>query len=98
MIINYASYMKKKDDVALSGLTASATNELFEVGFGGMITLTAAVVFENLVELKDAFCQLMKEKEGTEIYQLPALDNALAVLEGRRPPTPVVEGRSSLPE
>jgi len=45
VIINYASYMKKKDDVALSGLTASATNELFEVGFGGMITLTAAVVF-----------------------------------------------------
>ncbi len=45
VIINYASYMKKDDDVALSGLTASATNELFEVGFGGMITLTAAVVF-----------------------------------------------------
>ncbi|MBK8249051.1 MAG: sodium-dependent transporter [Gemmatimonadetes bacterium] len=45
VIINYASYMKKNDDVALSGLTASATNELFEVGFGGMITLTAAFVF-----------------------------------------------------
>jgi SNF family Na+-dependent transporter len=48
VIINYASYMKKKDDVALSGLTASATNELFEVGFGGMITLTAAFVFLGL--------------------------------------------------
>ena len=48
VIINYASYMKKDDDVALSGLTASATNELFEVGFGGMITLTAAVVFLGL--------------------------------------------------
>jgi len=48
VIINYASYMKKNDDVALSGLTASATNELFEVGFGGMITLTAAVVFLGL--------------------------------------------------
>jgi SNF family Na+-dependent transporter len=45
VIINYASYMKKKDDVVLSGLTASATNELFEVGFGGMITLTAAFIF-----------------------------------------------------
>jgi neurotransmitter:Na+ symporter, NSS family len=45
VILNYASYLKKKDDVALSGLTASATNELFEVGFGGMITLTAAYVF-----------------------------------------------------
>jgi SNF family Na+-dependent transporter len=45
VIINYSSYMKRSDDVALSGLTASATNELFEVGFGGMITLTAAFIF-----------------------------------------------------
>ena len=48
VILNYASYMKKKDDVVLSGLTASATNELFEVGFGGLITLTAAFVFLGL--------------------------------------------------
>ena len=48
VIINYASYVKKDDDIALSGLTASATNELFEVGFGGMITLTAAFVFLGL--------------------------------------------------
>lgn len=48
VILNYASYMKKKDDVVLSGLTASATNELFEVGFGGMITLTASFVFLGL--------------------------------------------------
>lgn len=45
VILNYASYMRKKDDVVLSGLTSSATNELFEVGFGGMITLTASFVF-----------------------------------------------------
>ncbi len=45
VILNYASYLRKKDDVVLSGLTASATNELFEVGFGGLITLTAAFVF-----------------------------------------------------
>lgn len=45
IIINYASYLKKKDDVVLSGLTAAATNEVFEVGFGGLITLTAAFVF-----------------------------------------------------
>ncbi|MDZ4773170.1 MAG: sodium-dependent transporter [Planctomycetota bacterium] len=45
VIINYASYLKRKDDLVLSGLTASATNELFEVGFGGMITLTASFVF-----------------------------------------------------
>jgi neurotransmitter:Na+ symporter, NSS family len=45
VIINYASYMKRKDDVIVSGLTSSATNELFEVGFGGMITIPAAFVF-----------------------------------------------------
>jgi SNF family Na+-dependent transporter len=45
VIVNYASYLRKKDDVVLSGLTASATNEVFEVGFGGLITLTAAFVF-----------------------------------------------------
>jgi SNF family Na+-dependent transporter len=45
VIINYAWYMRAQDDVALSGLTATATNELVEVGFGGMLTLTAAFVF-----------------------------------------------------
>lgn len=48
VVINYSSYLKKKDDIALSGLTAASTNELFEVGFGGMITLTAAFVFLGL--------------------------------------------------
>jgi SNF family Na+-dependent transporter len=48
VILNYASYMKKNDDVVLSGLTASSTNELFEVGFGGLITLTASFVFLGL--------------------------------------------------
>jgi SNF family Na+-dependent transporter len=53
VIINYSSYLKRKDDVVLSGLTASATNELFEVGFGGLITLTAAFIFlgtANMIE------------------------------------------------
>jgi len=48
VIINYASYLKRRDDVVLSGLTASATNEFFEVALGGMITLTASVVFLGL--------------------------------------------------
>ena len=45
IIINYSSYMRKKDDVVLSGLTGAATNEFAEVALGGMITLTASVVF-----------------------------------------------------
>jgi NSS family neurotransmitter:Na+ symporter len=45
VIINYASYLKSKDDVALSGLTASSMNEFFEVCLGGLITLPAAFIF-----------------------------------------------------
>lgn len=45
VIINYASYLRRRDDVVLSGLTAASTNELFEVAFGGMITIPAAFVF-----------------------------------------------------
>ena len=45
VIINYASYLKKKDDVVLSGLTACSMNEFFEVCLGGLITLPAAFIF-----------------------------------------------------
>jgi neurotransmitter:Na+ symporter, NSS family len=48
IILNYASYMRRRDDVVLSSLTSTATNEVFEVGFGGMITLTASFVFLGL--------------------------------------------------
>jgi NSS family neurotransmitter:Na+ symporter len=48
VIINYASYLKRKDDVVLSSLTSNATNELFEVGFGGLITIPAAFLFMGL--------------------------------------------------
>lgn len=54
VIINYASYLRKKDDVVLSGLTASATNELFEVGFGGLITVTAGFVFLGAANMAGA--------------------------------------------
>jgi neurotransmitter:Na+ symporter, NSS family len=45
VILNYASYLRKKDDVVLSGLTAASTNEVFEVSFGGLITIPAAFVY-----------------------------------------------------
>lgn len=45
VIITYASYLRKNDDVVLSGLTASAANEFCEVGLGGLITVPAAFVF-----------------------------------------------------
>ncbi|MGB0717186.1 MAG: sodium-dependent transporter [Phycisphaerae bacterium] len=45
IIINYSSYLKRNDDVALSGLTAASTNEFFEVCLGGLITIPAAFIF-----------------------------------------------------
>jgi SNF family Na+-dependent transporter len=48
VIINYSSYLRRRDDVVLSGLTSSATNEFFEVCLGGLITIPAAVAFLGL--------------------------------------------------
>jgi SNF family Na+-dependent transporter len=45
IIMTYASYLKPKDDLVLSGLTASATNEFCEVCLGGLITVPAAFIF-----------------------------------------------------
>ena len=45
VILTYASYLSKGDDVALSGLTAVATNEFAEVILGGSIVITSAFVF-----------------------------------------------------
>lgn len=45
IIMTYASYLRSDDDVVLSGLTASATNEFCEVCLGGLITIPAAYVF-----------------------------------------------------
>jgi NSS family neurotransmitter:Na+ symporter len=44
-IITYASYLRKDDDVALSGLTAASLNEMAEVIMGATIAIPAAVVF-----------------------------------------------------
>jgi len=51
VIIVYASYLGKKDDVVLSGLTASSANELCEVALGGLITVPAAVTFLGLASV-----------------------------------------------
>lgn len=45
VIITYASYVKPRDDIALSGLTATSANEFCEVALGGMITVPAAYAF-----------------------------------------------------
>ncbi|HEU5124064.1 MAG TPA: sodium-dependent transporter [Verrucomicrobiae bacterium] len=45
VIVTYSSYLSNKDDVVLSGLTATAANEFCEVGLGGLITVPAAFIF-----------------------------------------------------
>ena len=45
IVLNYASYLRSDDDVVLSGLTASSTNEFCEVCLGGLITIPVAFLF-----------------------------------------------------
>lgn len=45
IILTYASYLRSKDDVVLSGLSATSTNEFCEVCLGGLITVPAAFIF-----------------------------------------------------
>jgi NSS family neurotransmitter:Na+ symporter len=44
-IVTYASYLRKKDDVVLSGLTAASTNEFVEVILGGSLVIPVAFIF-----------------------------------------------------
>ncbi len=54
VILNYSSYLRKRDDVLLSGLTATSANEFCEVALGGMITLPAAYMFIGAAGLAGA--------------------------------------------
>jgi len=45
VILTYASYLKKADDVVLSGLTAVSVNEFAEVIIGASIIIPAAFIF-----------------------------------------------------
>ncbi len=51
-ILTYASYMKRRDDIALTGLSTSVTNEFAEVVLGGSIAIPVAVAFFGLTETR----------------------------------------------
>jgi neurotransmitter:Na+ symporter, NSS family len=54
VILTYASYLRRSDDVALNGLTSTSLNEFAEVIIGGSIVIPAAFVFlgpAGLVEI-----------------------------------------------
>ncbi len=45
VILGYASYVRKDQDIALSGISAASINEVAEVGLAGMIIVPAAAAF-----------------------------------------------------
>jgi neurotransmitter:Na+ symporter, NSS family len=49
----YASYLKPKDDIALSGLSTAATNEFAEVVLGSSIAIPVAVAFFGLTATQE---------------------------------------------
>lgn len=53
VILTYASYLKKEDDVVLSGLTSVSINEFCEVILGASIIIPAAFMFFGPVEIKN---------------------------------------------
>jgi NSS family neurotransmitter:Na+ symporter len=50
IIATYASYIKETEDIALSGLTTSMTNEFAEVVLGATIAIPVAVAFFGLAD------------------------------------------------
>ncbi len=60
MVHTYASYLKKKDDLTLSGLAACSTNEFVEVILGSTIAIPAAVIFFGVTQ-----AQSIVETDGT---------------------------------
>lgn len=55
IVITYASYLKPKDDIALSSLTSCAGNEFCEVALGGMITIPAAFILLGTAAVGSSF-------------------------------------------
>ena len=53
VILTYASYLKKNDDVALSGLTAASANEFAEVVLGASLVIPAAFAFFGSAAMAD---------------------------------------------
>ena len=69
VILTYASYLRRTDDVVLSGLTATATNEFCEVVLGGLITIPAAFIFLGA----DPIQKVAGSSIGLGFYTLPVI-------------------------
>jgi SNF family Na+-dependent transporter len=49
----YASYLREKDDLALSGFATATSNELAEVILGGSIAIPAAIIFFGVANAQE---------------------------------------------
>ena len=70
MVHTYASYLREREDVTLSGLASAGTNELVEVVIGGSIAIPAAVIFFGVAQTQEI------AKSGTffiGFYALPVI-------------------------
>ena len=65
----YASYLKERDDVALTGLATASTNEFAEVILGGTLAIPAAVAFFGLEETR----QLAQNSFDLAFAVMPAI-------------------------
>lgn len=54
-VTTYSSYLRKKDDIALSSLSATATNEFCEVVLGGLVTVPPAIMFLGAATAQEGF-------------------------------------------
>jgi SNF family Na+-dependent transporter len=75
VILTYASYLRRRDDVVLSGLTAASTNEFCEVVLGGLITIPAAFIFLG----SDPIQKVAGSTLGLGFYTLPVIFEYLPV-------------------
>jgi SNF family Na+-dependent transporter len=69
IVLTYSSYLRARDDIVLSGLTASATNEFCEVVLGGLITIPAAFLFLG----PDPIQKVAGSTLGLGFYTLPVI-------------------------
>ncbi|MCE5229633.1 sodium:calcium symporter, partial [bacterium] len=75
VILNYASYLKRDDDVVLSGLTASSVNEFCEVCLGGMMVIPLAFMFLDINNAKlDSTFSLAFTVLPTVFHRMPLGD------------------------
>ena len=67
IIISYSSYLRADDDIVLSGLTSTSTNEFCELCLGGLITIPAAFIFLGPAPVE----QVAGSTFGLGFYTLP---------------------------